>query len=237
MRALVDGSAVGEDPQVVAAAASGVEGVRFEHHPDGPHGVVQVAVPGSRDGGVTGVRCGQVQQDLHGGGFPGSVGSEEAGDPSGADREAEVVDHHLMAISFGDVLDLERVHGRGSLSVVVAVGSCAAREARRSDAGGGGGQRARAPQHTRATSAFPSILVDGLSPRQGRTTPGERVEGLRPVAACPAPLAQATQETPPGSAAVSPVRHQPGSRGGRGSLRARLRPGVCASRPGSDRPQ
>ena len=80
MRVDGDAGSVGEDAQVVAAAAARVERVRLEHHPDGPGGVLQVAVAGARDAGVTGVGGGQVQQDLHRGRLPGAVGSQEAGD-------------------------------------------------------------------------------------------------------------------------------------------------------------
>ena len=41
MRAVGDAGAVGEDPQVVATAAAGVERVGLEDHSDGPGGVAR----------------------------------------------------------------------------------------------------------------------------------------------------------------------------------------------------
>ncbi len=107
----VDVCSVGEDPQVVAAAASGVERVRLEDHADRSCGVVHLPVSRPSDRGVTVVGLGEVQQDLHRRGLPGTVGSQEAGDPSRLHREGEVVDDNLVPVAFRDVLELKRVHG------------------------------------------------------------------------------------------------------------------------------
>ena len=103
---------LGDDAQVVAARAPGMERVGFEHDADGARRVGEVAIAAAADGGGSVVGRSEVEQDLHGGGLAGSVGSEEPGDPTRLDREGEVVDHGAVAVALGEPFDDEWIRAR-----------------------------------------------------------------------------------------------------------------------------
>src|SRR4051794_5490995 len=91
-----------------------MERVRFEDDPDRACRIGQLAVPGAAYRGVPGVGRGQVEQDLHRRGLPGAVGAQEPGDAARGNGEREVVDHHLVAVTLGDTVDLKGIHGDAS---------------------------------------------------------------------------------------------------------------------------
>ena len=109
-RAVGDAGGVGQDPQVVAPAASGVEGVGLDHRARrfGPGR----AAPGNGDPPIVApprFGGGEVEHDLHGRRLPGTVRPEEAGHATWWHRETQVVDDGVVAIALGDVFDLQRV--------------------------------------------------------------------------------------------------------------------------------
>ena len=78
-------------------------------------GSAQVPVAVTADRGPALVGGGEAEHDLHGGRLPGSVRPEETGDAAGWDREAEIIDHGVIAVALGDVVDLHGVRLSGGM--------------------------------------------------------------------------------------------------------------------------
>ena len=114
----VDAVGIGQPAQVVAGAASRVDGLGLEQCADVAEREAQVPVAVAVDGDPTGGRRVEADHHAHGGGLAGAVGSEEAGDLPGPDLEAEVIDGDGCAVVLGDVLDadhrIRRRRGRGT---------------------------------------------------------------------------------------------------------------------------
>jgi len=86
-----------------------MEGIRLDDRAHGSGRVGQVSVAATADRRVASGRRGEVEHDLHGGGFAGSVRPEEAGDPPGRNGKAEVVYDRGIAVTFCEVCDLQAI--------------------------------------------------------------------------------------------------------------------------------
>ena len=104
---------VGEHPQVVAAAAAGVEVGGLEGRADGRLRGREVDVALAVDGRGAAGRVDETEQHPQRGGLAGAVGAEEAGDPAGLDVEAQVVDRDEGAEALGQPPDLDLRPRRG----------------------------------------------------------------------------------------------------------------------------
>ena len=103
----------GEDPQVVAAGAPGVEARVLEHRADVGARVRRGRrrrSPSKRRG--AGVEADQPEQHPDRRALAGAVRAEEAGDPARLDLEAEVRDGPDRAEALAESLDLDRGHRR-----------------------------------------------------------------------------------------------------------------------------
>jgi hypothetical protein len=89
------------DGQDLAAGAAGVLGGGVEHHADLAPGVGQVGEPAAGDGRRALGRGRQTDHHPHGRGLSGPVRAEEAGDPTRAGREVDVVDDGVAAVLLG----------------------------------------------------------------------------------------------------------------------------------------
>ena len=94
--------AQGED---LAAGAAGVLRRGVEQDADVPPGVRDVAVEVAVDGDPAVGGRGEADHHAHRGGLAGTVGTEEAGDPSGLAGEADVVDGTEAAVRLGEAFD------------------------------------------------------------------------------------------------------------------------------------
>ena len=67
--------------------------------------------PAAADPGGAGRRAVQAEDEAQGGGLPGAVRAEEAGDPAGKHAEGEVVHGALAAVLLGEALYVDAGHG------------------------------------------------------------------------------------------------------------------------------
>ncbi|MGX1239339.1 hypothetical protein RKD46_000443 [Streptomyces pseudovenezuelae] len=110
-----DAVRVRERHQMVERAAAGMDGLGLQQGADlvqrCPVLRVRHAVDGHRTlgGGV------QTYDHAHGGGLAGTVGAEEAGDLTGLDGEAQLVDDGLVAVPLGQLARFD--HGCGPFSL------------------------------------------------------------------------------------------------------------------------
>ena len=107
----------GED---LAARAATVLGGRVEQDPHLQARVGKVREPATPDVCRPGRGWGQADDDAHGGGLAGPVGSEEAGDPAGFGGEGDVVDGGVGAVPLGDCFDGD--HRPSSIPAVTGAG-------------------------------------------------------------------------------------------------------------------
>ena len=105
----------GEDPQVVAPGAPGVEARVLEHGADLGARVLEVVVDLAVEPRGAGVDPDQPEQHPDRRALAGAVGAEEAGDPARLDLEAEVRDGPDRAEALAQSLDLDRGHRRRRL--------------------------------------------------------------------------------------------------------------------------
>jgi len=103
----VDAGGIGHHPQVVASGAAGMEVGGLKRRPDDPLRCPDLVVGEAADRRAAAGRADQTQQHPQGGGLSGAVRPEEAGDPAGLDREAEVVDGGQAAEVLGQVAHLD----------------------------------------------------------------------------------------------------------------------------------
>jgi hypothetical protein len=97
----------GEDPQMVAGAAARMARLGVQQDPDfgerGGRGRERAAVDHRR------ARCRPLQtdQEPHGRGLARPVGAEEPRDPTGRDRDRQIIDSHFLAEAFGEIPGLD----------------------------------------------------------------------------------------------------------------------------------
>ena len=72
-----------------------------EHRPDHASRVLEVAVADAVVADLAPIGPGEPDHHPHGGGLAGAVGADEAGDPTGGQVEAEVVDGDPVAVVLG----------------------------------------------------------------------------------------------------------------------------------------
>src|SRR5262249_39009752 len=88
-----------EHPEVIAAAAGGVEVVRFEHRSDAADRLLELAVATAEDERLARGWLGQAEQHAQRGGLSGAVRAEVAGDRPRPQREGDVVDDGQLAVT------------------------------------------------------------------------------------------------------------------------------------------
>jgi hypothetical protein len=101
----------GDDPQVVAGAAAGMEAGGLQERADVADGIGQLPVGSAVDPGGPGGRGDQAEQRAQGGGLAGPVGAEEPDHGALVDLEAEVVDGGDRSEALGESLDGDDGHG------------------------------------------------------------------------------------------------------------------------------
>ena len=97
----------GEHPQVVAAAAGGMEVAGLEHRPDPQRGPFEGRVRAAEDERLAGRRRGQPEQDAQRGALARPVRPEEPGHGPGRERERDVVDGDERAVALAQRADAD----------------------------------------------------------------------------------------------------------------------------------
>ena len=100
----------GQDPQVVAGAATGVEGGVFEHRSDAGGGPLELVVAQAAERGRARRRPHEPEQRAQRRALAGPVGTEEAGHATGLDVEGETLDGGDVAEALGEIADLDGGH-------------------------------------------------------------------------------------------------------------------------------
>jgi hypothetical protein len=100
----------GQDPQVVAGAATRMERGVLEHRAHTGAGLVELVVAQTPERGRSRRWPHQSEQRANGGALPGPVRSEEPRDATGLDVEREVIDGGDIAEVLGEIVDLDGGH-------------------------------------------------------------------------------------------------------------------------------
>ena len=120
-----DAVALGQAQQVVIGPAAAVQGLRVEQGAHLAHGRAQVAVAAAVDGDRALRRRVEAQDHPHGGGLPGAVRAEEAGDQAVPDGERQVVDGGGGAVALDQAVGFDhrsKANGTARSHVVVGDG-------------------------------------------------------------------------------------------------------------------
>src|SRR4029453_7636937 len=94
----------GEDAQVVAGPAAGVETRRLEHGADVTDRVIEGSIGAIVGGGGAGGGGEEPEQQPQGRRLAGAVGPEEPDDPAAPELHGEAVDGHDVAEALGETV-------------------------------------------------------------------------------------------------------------------------------------